>query len=85
MRQYGRIYRGKPIRDYVRREVREIQGRSRRKERKKGKATASVKKQVEIGKTLKDMWVIGRRDRNENAFARPKGLRGSADTAISCR
>ena len=41
----------KPGRDDVRREVWEVQGRSRRNDRKKG--DSSAKKQVEIGETPK--------------------------------
>ena len=45
-------YRRKPRRVDVRREVWEVQGRSRRKYRNKGKASAL--KQGELGETLKD-------------------------------
>ena len=44
-------YSRKPRRDEVRREIWQVQGRSRRKDRKKGKA--STKKQGGIGETLK--------------------------------
>ena len=35
--------------------------------------------------TLGDIRAVMRRDRNENVFARPNGLRENAETAISCR
>ena len=34
---------------------------------------------------LRDLLEVKRRHRNENVFARPNGLRESAQTAISCR
>ena len=59
-------------------EVWEVQGRSRRNDREKGKAGAE--KQGEIGDTLGDIRGIRRRDRNVNALARPNGLRENAET-----
>ena len=54
MRKYGwRYIKGKPRRNIVRREIREVQGRSRREGRRKEKVSA--KKQGEIGKTLVDI------------------------------
>ena len=57
--------------------------RSRTKDRKKG--NASAKKQGERGGTLRDLRGAKRRNRNENVFARPNGLRENAETAISFR
>ena len=34
---------------------------------------------------LRDLRGVKRRNRNENVFARPDGLRANAETAISCR
>ena len=76
-------YRGKPRRGDVRREGWEVQGRTRRKDRKKGKTSA--KKQGEFGETLRDIRGIEGRGRNENAFVRPSVLRENAETAISSR
>ena len=74
----------KARRDDVRREVWRVQGISGRKDRKKGKASA--KKQGEIGETLeRHMRGVNRRDRNNNLFAPPNGLRKIAETAIWCR
>ena len=70
-------------RDDVRREVWEVQGRSRRRDRKKRKASA--KKQGEIGETLEKTRGIKRRDRNENVVARPNGLHENAVTVFLCR
>ena len=44
-----------------------------------------AKKQGEIGETLGDIRGIKQRDRNENVFARPNGLREKDENAISCR
>ena len=55
----------------------------RRKDRNTGKASA--KKQGERGGTLKRFTGVKRRNRNENVFARPNGLRENAETAISWR
>ena len=65
--------RGKPRRGDVRREVWEVQGRNRRKDRKKGKASA--KKQGGIGETRRDVRGIEGSNRNENVFVRPNALR----------
>ena len=65
MEEYG----NKPRRNDVRREVWEIQDTSRRKDRKKGKASA--KKQGEIGETLEDIRGIEKRNRNENVLHDP--------------
>ena len=65
-------YRRKPRRDTVHRKVCWVQDRSRRKDRNKGKASA--KKQGESAGTVK------RRNRNENVFAQPNGLRENAET-----
>ena len=73
----------KQRRDDVRREGWEVQDRSSRNNRKKGKASA--KKQREIVETLKIYTGVQRRDMNENVFARPIALRENAETAISCR
>ena len=43
------------------------------------------KKQGEGGGTLTDLRAVKSRNRNQNAFARPNGLRENAETAISCR
>ena len=51
---------------------------SKRKDRSKGKA--SVNKQGERGGTLADRRGAKVSDRNENVFARPNGLRESAET-----
>ena len=58
------------------------QGRSTRKDRKKGKA--SDKKQGGMGMTFIYIY-MKRRYGNEKVFTRPDGLRGNAETAISCR
>ena len=60
-----------------------VQDRSEGKDRNKEKASA--KKQGERGGTLRDSRGVTRRNRNENVFARPNGLRENAETAISCR
>ena len=57
--------------------------RKKLKDRNKGKASA--KKQGERGVTLRDLRGVGRRNKNENVFARPNGLREKNETAISCR
>ena len=49
------------------------------------KGKASAKKQGEGGGTLRDRRRVKRRNRNENVFARPNGLRDNAEAAISCR
>ena len=76
-------YRRKPRRHTVHRKFCGVQDRSKRKDRSKGKASA--KKQGERGGTLTDLRGVKRRNRNENVFARPIGLRENAETAISCR
>ena len=53
------------------------QDRSKRKDRNEGKVSA--KKQGERGGTLKRFTGVKRRNRNENVFARPNGLRQNAD------
>ena len=73
MRKYGKV----PRRGDVRREVLEVQGGSRRRER-----MVALRKQGGVGK--KQMRGIERRNRDENIFARPDGLRENAATAISC-
>ena len=75
-------YRRKPRRDAVHREV-EVQDRSKRKDRNKGKASA--KTHGERGGTLRDIRRVRRRHRNENVFARPNGLHENAETSTSCR
>ena len=60
-----------------------MQDRNKRKDRNKGKASA--KKQGEREATLRDLRGAKRRNRNENVFARPHGLRENAETPISCR
>ena len=55
---------------------------SKRKDRNKGKASA--KKQSERGGTLRDLREVKRRNRNENVFPRPVGLRENAETPVSC-
>ena len=74
-------YRRKPRRDAVHREVWGVQDRIKRKGAHKGKA----KKQGEKGGTPGDLRGVKIRDWNENAFARPNGLRGDAEIVISCR
>ena len=76
-------YRRKPSGDTVHRYVCGIQDSSKRKDRNKGKAGAM--KQGERGGTLRDLRGVKRRNRNENVFARPNGLRENTETAISCR
>ena len=49
---------------------------------KRNKGKASAKKQGERGGTLGDLRGVKRRNRNENVFARPNGLRQNAETAI---
>ena len=65
------------------REVWGVQDRSKRKDRNKGKASA--KKQGERGGTLERHTAVKRRNRNENVFTRPNGLRENAESAMSCR
>ena len=60
-----------------------VQDRSKRNDRNKEKASA--KKQGGRGGTFRDIGGVKRRNRNENVFARPNGLRENAETAISCR
>ena len=76
-------HKRKPRRGTVHREVCGIQEIKKRKDRNKGQASA--KKQGEGGGTLRDLRGIRRRNRNQNVFARPYGLRENAETAISCR
>ena len=76
-------YRGRPRRGIVYREVWRVQDRSKRNNRRKGKAHA--KKQGERGEALRDIRGVKGRYWNENVFARPNGLREKAETAISCR
>ena len=66
----------------VRREVWEVQGRSRRKDRKKGKASA--KKQGGIGKTRRDIRGIEGRDRIENVSGMKAYLHGPRDSVLLC-
>ena len=73
-------------RNDVRREVRGVQGRGRRKDRMKGRAGA--KKQRVKSDKPSSIFIrrTTRRDRNENVFARPNGLREKAEKkAIPCR
>ena len=86
--KYARTYlvgRNQEVVMSVRREVWEVQGRNRRKDERKGKASAKELLIGGIGKTFKDIRGIERRIRSENIFARPNGLRDNAETAISCR
>ena len=76
-------YRRKPRRDTVQREACGVRDRDTRKDISKGKASA--KQQSEGGGTLRDLRRVKRKNRNENFFARPIGLRENAETAISCR
>ena len=66
----------------VHRKVCGVHDRSTSKDRNKGKASA--KKHGEGGGTRYSR-EVKRRNRNENVFARPNGLRENAETAISCR
>ena len=44
----------------------------------------ALRNKMESGKHSRDMGGIEGRNRNENINARPNGLRGNAETAISC-
>ena len=72
----------KPRRFYVHREVWGIRDRSKKYERKR--QTRALKNEVEEEEHLQTYGGL-RKDRNENIFARPNGLRENAETAISCR
>ena len=63
------LYRGKLRRGDVCREVWEVQGRSRRKDKKKGKASAA--KQGGIGKSLRSIRGVEGRNRNETSVYGP--------------
>ena len=65
--------RRRPRRYTVYREVWRAQDRSKRKKRRKGKV--STKKEGERGETLTDILGVKGRYWDENAFARPNGLR----------
>ena len=82
-RESTKGYRRKPRRDTVHREVYGVQERNERKDRNMERP--STKKQRERGGTLRDLREVKRRNRNENVFARPNGLRETAETSISCR
>ena len=52
----------------------------------RNKDKTSAKKQGERGGTLRDLRGVKRRNRNENVFARPNGLRQNAEKPrFSCR
>ena len=72
-------YRRKPRRHTVHRKVCGVQDRSKRKDRNKGKASA--KKHGEGGGTRYSR-EVKRRNRNENVFARPNGLRENPEAVI---
>ena len=45
----------------------------------------ALRNKVKEEEHLRDLRAVKRRNRNENVFARPSGLRENAETAISCR
>ena len=45
----------------------------------------ALRNKVEEEEHLRYLWGVKRRNRNENVFARPNGIREKAETAISCR
>ena len=47
--------------------------------------TLALRNKVKEEQHLRDLRGVKRRNRNENVFARPNGLRENAETAISCR
>ena len=76
-------YRRKPSRDYVRGEVwgyeTEVKQWIERGER------LALRNKVKEEEHFRYIRGFKRRNRNENVFARPNGLRENAETAISCR
>ena len=77
-------YRRKPRRDFsVHREVCGVQDRS--KSNIEMRERLALRNKVKEEEHLKDLRGGKRRNRNENVFARPNGLRENAETAISCR
>ena len=62
-----------------------MRGARQKKKKSQKEGKVSAKKRRERGGTLGDFQGVKRRNRNENVFARPKGLRENAETAISCR
>ena len=54
-------------------------------ERMERRERLALRNTVESEKHFRDKWGVERRDRNENVFARPDGLRENAETAISRR
>ena len=75
--------RGRPRRGTIYGEVWWVQDRSKIKNRRMGKASAT--KQGERGEVLRDIRGVEGRYWNENVSARPNGLREKTETAISCR
>ena len=57
----------------------EVEERIERSER------LALRNKEESEKHSVNIWGNKRKDRNENVFARPNGLRENAETAISCR
>ena len=45
----------------------------------------ALRNKVKEEEQLRDVRTVKRKNRNENVFARPNGLRENAETAISCR
>ena len=76
-------FRGRPRRGTLYIEVWRVQHISKRRNRRKGKASA--KKSGERGEALGDIRGVEGIYWNENVSARPNGLREKAETAISCR
>ena len=59
--------------------MKEVKGRIEIRQR------PGLRNKVKEEKHLRDLRGFKRRNRNENVFARPNGLRENAETAISCR
>ena len=55
------------------------------KERVEIREKLALRNKVKEEEHLRDLRGVKRRNRNENVFARPNGLRENAETAISCR
>ena len=74
----------KPRRDTaVHREVCGVQDKSKTKDRNRGRL--ALRNKVKEEKHLEVYGGVKIKNRNENVFAGPNGLRKNAETAISCR
>ena len=79
------VCRRKPLRDTVDRELWRVLDRSKRKDRKKGKAALKKKAEGEEHLEISGIREVKRRDWDEHVLTRHNGLRENAQAAISCR